>query len=307
MTVPSASLAAGALAAHDHRGPETPRLVLDAGYLNGLLPPGGACPDLSAEAWEQALLYAGLLHLLRGGAGDAPPDLARRLSALNDALDRLRAADAEGPALSEWTGALPALGDGVLAGLAGAGLLALVLGAPLGAGAGLVGVLLILGLRRLAGWVRVGAATGSRQAAQAEVARCVRAFLEHTWVEPVGRQLVESAPTQELLRRQLSALDRTLGRARSRMVELEGLAEDLRSANLGLGQAGEDAETRRLAAQRAALGKQIASVELLRGRFAEQQAACEAALERLRALARRRLLSHRVSAAKAVHHGTSSG
>ena len=42
---------------------------------------------------------------------------------------------------------------------------------------------------------------------------------------------------------------------------------------------------------------QIDAASALRERFVEQLAACEASLERLRALARRKLLSHRLSAA----------
>lgn len=55
MTVPSAPLGTGGLAAEDHHGPKTPRLVLDAGYLNSLLPSGNPITEDKAEEKERGI------------------------------------------------------------------------------------------------------------------------------------------------------------------------------------------------------------------------------------------------------------
>jgi hypothetical protein len=127
--------------------------------------------------------------------------------------------------------------------------------------------------------------------------RALDAFLRHTWVEPVGDGLLESAPAATLLRKRMADLDHTLRRARTRLDELDRISVEIRSANRDLGQNIDDAETARVDGQRSALGRQIESAEGLRERFVDQLAQCEAALERLRAVARRKLLSHRLSAA----------
>lgn len=277
-----------------------PRVVVASDYLAALLPdPADGAATLTAQEWEQALLYAGLLPMVRDGGAQAAPALAGRLGALQQGLSDLRAAEARGGDRAALVPGAPLVHDALLAGLGAVALVGLVASAPWVAGGALVALLGALGARQIGAKLPGLSAhkSAALETARRRMTRAMSAFLRHTWVEPVGDGLLESAPSASELRQRMAALDQTLRRARARLAELDRIAAEIRAANVALGQPAADAETVRVQTQREALGAQIAAAEGLRGRFVEQLEACEAALERLRAVARRKLLSHRLSMA----------
>ena len=277
-----------------------PRVVVASDYLSALLPePAGGAATLSAQEWEEALLYAGLLPLVRDGGAQAAPALAGRLGALQAGLAELRQAEGSSARRAALVPRGPLAQDASLAVFGIVALVGVLTSSPWVAGGAMVALLAALGARRL-GWGVGRAALDAPpdlDAARRRMTRAVAAFLRHTWVEPVGQGLLESAPAASVLRQRMAALDHTLRRARTRLTELDRIAVEIRDANRALGQPEADAETARVDRQRAALGAQIAAAEGLRARFVDQLEACEAALERLRAVARRKLLSHRLSVA----------
>jgi hypothetical protein len=275
-------------------------VVVASDYLTALLPDrADGAATLSAQEWEEALLYAGLLPLVRDGGAQAAPALAGRLGALQQGLSELRGAEAASTRRTALVPRGPVAPDALLALLGIAALVGVLASSPWVAAGALAALLAALGARRL------GAGSGRAalgppadlEAARRRMTRAVSAFLRHTWVEPVGQGLLESAPAASVLRQRMAALDHTLRRARTRLADLDRIAVEIRAANRALGQPEADAETARVERQRAALGAQIGAAEGLRARFDEQLEACEAALERLRAVARRKLLSHRLSVA----------
>ena len=276
-----------------------PRVVVDTDYLTAHLPERLSQPaELDAVAWEQALLYAGLLPLLQADI-PAGGELAERLGALREGLANLRLAEGPAPLLARPAGPRPGTGDRVIGGLAVLSLLMVGLDLRGVAAIGLVGLLGILAARNVQQVDPGPAPRGANREARLAMTRAVRGFLRHTWVEAVGPGLLESAPAATVLRRRMARLDETMRRARARLDGLGKLAVEVRAANAALGGGDDDPETRRIAAQKETLRQQLHRAEEMRGRFVEQLDACERSLDRLRAVARRKLLSNRVSDAVA--------
>jgi hypothetical protein len=269
------------------------RRVIDSSWLRAMFQAGKA-DRFGADAWADALTYAGLRPLLalsEEEVGDA--ELSRSLDHVRSAGQALEAAESKvGAVRGYWPGMHQFEPIVLFLALVG-GLGSLLSGGSVAFAVATFGLIAGLMVVRLLG-VQVREPVGSERLARAEMAAAVKALVDHTWVTRAGDAVFENVPQADHLRGVVAKLDHTVDRARVRADELARLEAELTAVNRSLGHPDSDPELVGLRRRQASLRAEIERVQTLREQFRERLLSSEGHLERLRLLARRRAVHRRL-------------